>query len=235
MVGFGNGEVPSSHLVEVEVGLFLEAATAAAYRKMKAAAAREGVQLAIPRPAGAYRSLFVQQDMHDRPWLYNLDPTSSVALAPPGSSTHGLGTRVDIVRGAAGDWAIRNASRFGFVREFGASDPRHFRYSAPSWASATQPVPTQPIFQEGDDMARIIHDKDKGGYWLVTAVDYLELSSSVAIDLYPTFGDAILVTHRQRVQTLAVIDTIRSNRRKEFASADGSVADLVTKLDSIFK
>lgn len=84
-------------------------------------------------------------------------------------------------------------------------------------------------------MAKIIHDKDKGRYWLVTAIDYLELASSVAADLYPTFGDAILVTERQRVQTLAVIDTIRSNRRKEFTSPDGSVADLVTKLDSIFK
>lgn len=98
--------------------------------------------------------------------------------------------------------------------------------------TTTEPIPE---LEKDDDMARIIHDKEKGGYWLVTAVDYLELASSVAADLYPTFGDAILVTHRQRVQTLAVVDTIRSNRRKEFASADGSVADLVTKLDSIFK
>lgn len=95
----------------------------------------------------------------------------------------------------------------------------------------TTPIP-EP--ETENDMAKIIHDKDKGGYWLVTAIDYLELASSVAADLYPTFGDAVLVSNRQRIQTLAVIDTIRSNRRKEFSS-DGSVADLVTKLDSIFK
>lgn len=142
-----NGEVPLTRLVEVETGLFLETQTAAAYRAMKAAAAADAVTLAIPRPAGAYRSLLVQQDMHDRPWLYNLDPNSSVPIAPAGSSTHGLGDRVDIVRGSAGDWAIANASRFGFVREFGAADPRHFRYLHPTWAS----VNLLPIESEEDD------------------------------------------------------------------------------------
>lgn len=107
-----------------------------------------------------------------------------------------------------------------------------FGYTGINTAAATKPVRIEP---EEDDMAKIIHDKDKGGYWLVTAIDYLELASSVAVDLYPTFGKAVLVTERQRVQTLACIDTIRSNRRKEFSSPDGSVADLVTKLESIFK
>lgn len=142
-----NGEIPLHSLTEVEPGLYLETATAAAYLAMKAAAQRAGITLAIPRPAGAYRSLFVQQDMHDRPWLYNLDPNSSVPIAPAGSSTHGRGDRVDIVRGDAGDWAIANASRFGFIREFGSADPRHFRYQQPTWAS----LAIQPIESEEDD------------------------------------------------------------------------------------
>ena len=149
-----NGDLPASLLVEVEPGLSLEPATAAAYKRMKDAAAQDGVTLAIPRPAGAYRSLFVQKDMRERGWLYNLDPTSSVALAAPGYSTHGLGDRVDVVRGAAGDWAIRNAHRFGFVREFGAADPRHFRFTKPTWAASA----VIPIESEEDDM---FSDKDR--------------------------------------------------------------------------
>lgn len=162
MSRFPNGQLPSSHLVEVEIGLHLETATAAAYLRMKAAAARDGVQLAIPRPAGAYRSLFVQQDMHDRPWLYNLDPNSIVPIAAAGSSTHGDGTRVDIVRGTAGDWAIRNAIRFGFVREFGAADPRHFRYTAPSWAAASPDTPITPT-RRRKSMTTLYYTKDDTG------------------------------------------------------------------------
>lgn len=148
---YENGKLPPEALEEVEKGLFLERATAAAYRRMKADAARDGVTLAIPRPAGAYRSLTMQQDMHDRPWLYNLDPTSTIPIAPAGSSTHGLGTRVDIVRGAAGDWAIRHHAAYGFIREFGSSDPRHFKFTAPTWASGdVTPIEEDDMYTDAD-------------------------------------------------------------------------------------
>lgn len=157
-MAFPNGDIPPDRLVEVESGLYLEAGTAAAYKRMKTAAAADGVTLAIPRPAGAYRSLFVQRDMRDRPWLYNLDPTSTVPIAQAGQSTHGLGDRVDIVRGAAGDWAIRNHARFGFVREFGASDPRHFRYQSPTWAATTiTPIEEDDMYTE--DAERRLMDR----------------------------------------------------------------------------
>lgn len=160
---YDNGDIPLEALVEVETDLHLETATAAAYLRMKAEAARSGVTLAIPRPAGAYRSLFVQQDMHDRPWLYNLDPTSSVPIAPAGSSTHGLGDRVDIVRGTAGDWAIANASRFGFVREFGDADPRHFRFTAPTWAAGD----VIPIIELEESTVTVIRNDDTGKEYLI--------------------------------------------------------------------
>lgn len=180
-----NGEMPASLLVEVEPGLYLEAGTAAAYRRMKAAAASAGVTLTIPRPAGAYRSLFVQQDMHDRPWLYNLDPSSSVRIAPAGSSTHGLGDRVDIVRGAAGDWAIANAHRFGFTREFGAADPRHFRFNNPTWAALT---PTT-IVSEEDDMPHfdLIKTPDGTVWWCVNRVTRYAIPHVSALATYQAF------------------------------------------------
>lgn len=178
-----NGSLPASLLVEVEPGLSLEPATAEAYRRMKAAAAQDGVTLAIPRPAGAYRSLFVQKDMRERGWLYNLDPTSSVALAAPGYSTHGLGDRVDIVRGAAGDWAIRNAHRFGFVREFGAADPRHFRFTKPTWAaSAVIPIESE----EDDDMTtfELIKTPDGTVWWCVNRVTRYAIPGSRQLATY---------------------------------------------------
>lgn len=181
-----NGSLPASLLVEVEPGLSLEPATAEAYRRMKAAAAQDGVTLAIPRPAGAYRSLFVQKDMRERGWLYNLDPTSSVALAAPGYSTHGLGDRVDIVRGAAGDWAIRNAHRFGFVREFGAADPRHFRFTKPTWAASA----VIPIESEEDDMPHfdLIKTPDGTVWWCVNRATRYAIPNADALATYQAFA-----------------------------------------------
>lgn len=125
-----NGYVPTNLLVAVE-GLLLARDTAAAYLRMKAAAATQGVTIAIARPAGAYRTFAVQADMHVHPELYNLDPTSKAGLAAAGHSGHGLGNRVDI--GTGRTWAIEHAAEFGFDREFGANDPGHFRFAAETW------------------------------------------------------------------------------------------------------
>lgn len=201
-----NGSLPASLLVEVEPGLSLEPATAEAYRRMKAAAAQDGVTLAIPRPAGAYRSLFVQKDMRERGWLYNLDPTSSVALAAPGYSTHGLGDRVDIVRGAAGDWAIRNAERFGFVREFGAADPRHFRFTKPTWAASA----VIPIESEEDDMPHfdLIKTPDGTVWWCVNRVSRYAIPNGDALTTYQAFareftGSELPIRDKSHAQILA--------------------------------
>ena len=201
-----NGSLPASLLVEVEPGLSLEAATAEAYRRMKAAAAQDGVTLAIPRPAGAYRSLFVQKDMRERGWLYNLDPTSSVALAAPGYSTHGLGDRVDIVRGAAGDWAIRNAHRFGFVREFGAADPRHFRFTKPTWAASA----VIPIESEEDDMPHfdLIKTPDGTVWWCVNRATRYAIPNADALATYQAFareftGSDLPIRDKTHAQILA--------------------------------
>lgn len=121
-----NGSVPLTQLTEVEPGILLERNTATAYL----AAKREYPQLRIASPAGGYRDLATQAAMRNpaNAGKYNLDPASVVTLAKPGFSTHGLGTRVDIVT-TARTWAINNLARFGFDREFGTKDPGHFRFN----------------------------------------------------------------------------------------------------------
>lgn len=126
-----NGAVPAGELTYVQGSIQLDQTVASAWFRMRSAAARQGVDLTIAAPAGGYRSLAVQQDMHDRPGLYNLNPNSTIPLAPVGMSTHGFGTRVDIGTTAGNTWAIANAREFGFYREFGASDPNHYGFMTP--------------------------------------------------------------------------------------------------------
>jgi len=133
-----NGQWPSSLLVTVEDNDQLRATAAMAYLAMKAAARRDGVTLGIAEPAGAYRSLAVQRDMRDNPGKYNLNPGSKVGLAAVGKSTHGEANRVDIYPGNA--WAIRNAARFGFYREFGADDPNHYKHDGVTAVAAVGTV-----------------------------------------------------------------------------------------------
>ena len=121
-----NGQLSAEELVTVEDNDQLAPRAAKAYRAMKAAAAKAGRAIYIVEPAGAYRSYAVQVDIRDHPERYNLNPASKVKIAPPGSSSHGWGDRVDIGGDLA--WVIANAARFGFHREFGATDPNHFKH-----------------------------------------------------------------------------------------------------------
>ena len=159
---YANGAVPADRLREVEPGMLLEAATADAYLRLKAAGKQAGVTVSIAKPVGAYRSLAVQEDMHANPAKYGPDPASSVPLAPVGQSTHGWGTRVDIAVGAGRTWAIVRAADFGFTREFGSADPGHFKYSSPSFAA----VGVTPI--QGEEVGGIIRDPGTGA---LTTVD----------------------------------------------------------------
>jgi hypothetical protein len=127
VVKYRNGYVPDSALVTVEDNDQLTEPAASAFLAMKADAAKAGITLSIVEPAGAYRSFFVQEDMHARPWLYNLNPANVVTLAKPGYSSHGFGDRFDCAA-AALPWVLANGSRFGFTREFGAKDPNHFMH-----------------------------------------------------------------------------------------------------------
>lgn len=128
-----NGYVPAAALVQVESGLFLERATGAAYLAAKAAS---GGVLGIARPGGAYRTWQDQYNMKNGIPSYaywNLNPNSSVGLAAPGYSSHGLGICVDA---HGNSWMLANGERFGFYRPFGDRDPNHWQYRYPTWTEA---------------------------------------------------------------------------------------------------
>lgn len=205
-----NGAV--TELVQVQGPIVLEPATAEAYLSMKAAAAREGVNVEIPTPAGGYRSLYMQRDMHERPWAYNLDPRSSVQLAPVGHSTHGLGDRVDIIVGTARAWAIENARSFGFEREFGDADPGHFRFTGirPSFTAAPAPFEATP---EEDIVIRELIKTPDGTVWYCVN----------RIHRYPIPSVRQLETYQAHLRDLGLSDRIVSKSHEDI-KAYGAIA-----------
>jgi hypothetical protein len=92
---------------------------AAAFDLLAAAAAADGVTLAIN---SAFRSDAEQAVL----FAANPDPRW---VAPPGSSLHRCGTELDLGPDAAYGWLAANAGRFGFVQRY-SWEPWHFGFSA---------------------------------------------------------------------------------------------------------
>ena len=113
-------------LVTVEDDDQLIPPAAAARFAAQAAAAADGVAMWIVEPAGAYRPAWVQNDMVENPKAWNLNPASSIKFSRYGQS-HGWGNRIDI-NTAAVAWMLRRGQEFGWVREYGARDPNHFKH-----------------------------------------------------------------------------------------------------------
>jgi hypothetical protein len=91
---------------------------AAAFDRMAAAAAGDGVQLIVN---SGFRSTAEQA----RLFAANPDPRW---VAPPGKSLHRLGTELDIGPPAAYGWLAANAPRFHFVKRY-AWEPWHFGFT----------------------------------------------------------------------------------------------------------
>lgn len=138
-----NGRLDAgTQLVTVE-GQLLSPATASAYEALRTAAHRAGHTLTIYTPAGGYRSLATQADMHRNPQDYNLNP--NIPLAAVGSSRHGQGRAVDI-RGkdaAARAWCQSNAAAYGFSRPLAKADPDHYEHGK-AVTTVTDPTPAPP-------------------------------------------------------------------------------------------
>lgn len=99
-----------SQLVQVEPGHFLAPKVASSFKVMKAAAAMQGINLAINN---AYRSFEQQVDMARRFGLYS----QGGRAAQPGTSNHGLGQAIDLnVKSNPGsvEWLKANAAKYGF-------------------------------------------------------------------------------------------------------------------------
>lgn len=122
-IGYRNGQAFSVNLVAVGGGFVLAEVAAQAYIRMRAEAARQGVDLILN---SAFRSN-VEQDK-----LYALYKNGKGNLAaPPGYSNHQAGTAVDIEsdggKNATFKWLTANAATFGFKRTV-ASEPWHWEF-----------------------------------------------------------------------------------------------------------
>jgi hypothetical protein len=147
-----NGMLVESELVEVE-GQRLAPLTAAAYLALRHAAHRAGHTISLWTPVGGYRDRRTQQDMLDRPWLYNIKP--GVRLAAVGQSRHGQGRAVDIKaqNGAGRNWVAANAHLFGLTRNNPIGDPDHYESGS---VLATEPPAVNPPRQE-TEMLRLVY------------------------------------------------------------------------------
>ena len=105
-----NGRLATSQLAQVEPGHYLTSAAANSFQQMKAAAAKDGVNLNINN---AYRSYDNQVKMANQYGLYSKGGKAAV----PGTSNHGLGKAVDLnVKSNPGsfEWLKGNAAKYGF-------------------------------------------------------------------------------------------------------------------------
>lgn len=126
-----NGRLTDAELEYVEDNDRLSVYTSRAFRRARAAwYAAGGSGACIVEPAGAYRDYNTQYNMkHGIPSYsyWNLNPASKAGLASAGTSTHGTGTRFDATPGF-NQFLLRRGREFGFTREFGASDPNHWKH-----------------------------------------------------------------------------------------------------------
>lgn len=121
---YPNGQIPDSALTSIGGNERLTARAAEGFAQLRAAAARDGVELPVN---DSYRSLAEQEDMARRKGLYS----QGGLAAKPGTSTHGLGLSVDLeLDGKALAWLRENGKGFGFVEDV-PREPWHWTF-APS-------------------------------------------------------------------------------------------------------
>lgn len=124
---FKNGKPFDVSLVAIDdAGHMLEAAAAAAFVRMRAAAAADGVSLIVE---SAFRTMEEQTAL----WVQYQRGERTDVVAAPGYSNHQAGIDVDLTtaRGtnAAYHWLLKNAHLYGFVATV-HSEPWHWEYRA---------------------------------------------------------------------------------------------------------
>jgi len=166
-MAYPNGRLPASALTKVQSpDTYLSKPTARAWKRAQAALKKRYPNAAIAhgrQGSGGYRSFGVQDAMRDASVsgraarsAWGLNPNSSVALAAAGSSSHGMGTALDLSTVVPiNDWVLSTMRQYGFTRTFGSSDPNHFGHDG---KTATGLIPTGRVYyviKTGDTLSKI--------------------------------------------------------------------------------
>lgn len=181
-----NGKLPQSELTTVGQGMFLNHATAESWTRMvQECRQATGITLQITAPYGAYRDFAAQKHMVDH-------PQGPVSIAPPGYSTHGLGTTVDISNYAPTyAWLKANAPRFGFTQQF-AKEPWHWRHDGSAAAGGGTPITIEETEGVNDMMLIAIND-GQGRFGAKGAWLYALVTPNGTLDLDPANYDGFTV------------------------------------------
>lgn len=164
------GHIPASALQLVQTGIYLLKPQARALARLQAAAKKLGHTVTVARPAGGVRTEAVQNAMHHagsaagsraEKERWGLSTVSTVAIATHPNGTHEHGDRVDLLvdrRICTQVWFIALAAKYGFTREFGASDPNHYRHdgkTATTLVVLPKPKPKTVTVHSGDTLGEI--------------------------------------------------------------------------------
>lgn len=223
-----NGRLTAAELTTVAPGLQLANHAANSYERMVAAALAHGWTITIALPYGAYRSYAVQDGMHHagssagtaaERRKYGLNPYSTVSIASAGLSSHGFGTRADLLfNGAMPNAAqIAFAATFGWTREFGAADPNHFMHDG---VTAITPITKDPDMVSTDGSYTYTYKtplKLSTTDWKTVSID-AKANSSFVTD----FDGIVLVSVATRLHGLPVGQTVQG-RLQIVTVEDGKV------------
>lgn len=116
-----NGRIPASELVKVAGVHRLSPGAAAAFKAMKRAAKKDGVNITL---TDSYRDYATQVRLAQEKGLYS----QGGLAAEPGTSDHGLGHAIDVAEGR--EWIQRNGARYGWVMDTPRED---WHYGFKGW------------------------------------------------------------------------------------------------------
>lgn len=132
-----NGHVPADDLVIVG-GAPLWWGSAHAFNVMAQAASMAGVGVAPINEWSGNRNIALQEAMVAHPGSYGVAKVNGryVTQKPPGHSTHGWGTALDIYSGH--EWVKAHGAKYGWHWTLGNADPYHFEHDGKT-AIGTRP------------------------------------------------------------------------------------------------
>lgn len=117
-----NGEMPESLMMQVDsIGNKLVKSAAIDFlRAVSDSTNNTGTTLRLVGPNSSYRTLQQQEEMARR---YGIGQA-----ARPGTSNHGFGIAVDVVKDNAWKWFVSNSQRYGYYQLNSTNEAHHFDY-----------------------------------------------------------------------------------------------------------